>query len=247
MGAFHRSWKFWALNGASVAMLGLALMVASPHGGIFSVVRAGTTSTVTPPSASALDIATYSRVQQLRREVALQEQDLAAFGCTQAQAQQILGAVLSWYQQNSTNLATLEQQRVNVKRALQETNRQINLGPADDQKVTQMATLRQQVTALEQQRSQMIQQLATQTGALLTADQAAYWLAARSNVGLPDSMRYVRNAQNAPSPAAQQADWAKVAANSQASLAGVQQAEAAILPPPAVLSSAATAPAISHP
>jgi hypothetical protein len=144
-----------------------------------------------PPSTQPLDRLTYSRVRQLREQLALTNADLASVGCNQASAQDVLNALLTWYQQNASDWTEKESTLRSSMNALGETQRLIRVGPANEALVTRLASQKQTLETANTAWTQFIEGAATSARSKLSAEQIAVWTIARANLRSPSRYRYV--------------------------------------------------------
>jgi hypothetical protein len=143
-----------------------------------------------PTTAPAIDVTTFLRVRTLRERLALRNEDLAAMGCSQQQATQVLQALLAWASDNAAGWAQQEQNRRSADAAMAEATRQINVGPRDDALLANLPTLQQNVASAKQQSDAFFQEGADTVAAVLSSDQRQVWATARANSANAVPMRY---------------------------------------------------------
>lgn len=85
-----------------------------------------------PRQAIPVDPVVYGDVQQIRQAAALTTRDLAAMGCSQSQAEQVLTRLREWAEQNQATLQTKRSAERKARQALRASYRQMNLGPRDE-------------------------------------------------------------------------------------------------------------------
>lgn len=205
----------------------------------------------------AIDEVTYERVSALRGELCLSDADLAAVGCSQAQAEAVLSGLLRWYAQNKTRLEEAERACRIASADLRELNTKIRVGPRDEMAIASLP--RHQVALAEARagRASLIEEAAAAAGASMPAQGLAIWAAARSREDLPDRFRYApelsaeqvaalkqayRRYHNDPErleplvaatlSSGQAMSLAAAAENAKARGAGIASASATVLPPP---------------
>src|SRR2546421_4400862 len=101
MALVRRHWKLALIN---------CLLILLAAGLLTYRLMRGRAIAQTPPPTSqptaAIDPVTYCRIRDLRGRLSLTNRDLAAMGCTQQQAADVLSALLEWC---GTNQATFDQ------------------------------------------------------------------------------------------------------------------------------------------
>lgn len=155
-------------------------------------------STVTPASAQttpveATDPVVYSKVQKLRRELALTNGDLAAMGCTQAQAESILTALKSWYETNTAALTQADASVRTAQRNLRGAMRKHHVGPRDEALIASLPGLRSAVATAETNRKAAIDAAIPTIAGHIPSGQSTTWATARANVDRHSDLRYMPN------------------------------------------------------
>lgn len=144
-----------------------------------------------PPEPTPIDALTYSRVQTLRSGIGLDNTDLAAMGCTQQQAEEVLTAVLSWTRTNAASLGETEAAIATAEAALRDALQ--SQGRGEEVSANQMVTLKAAVQTAIETRTTLTTGLATAVAAELNQEQAGVWTTAKANHSLPARYRYVPN------------------------------------------------------
>jgi hypothetical protein len=137
-----------------------------------------------------LDPLTLTRMAELRRSLALENRDLAALGCSQQQASQVLSALLSWYQANTTGWSQAEAAEQNAWAALQEANHSINVGPKNPTLLAQRAGLKQGLTSARLARQTFFESANSSVSGNLNGNQSTTWGIAKANRDLLERYRY---------------------------------------------------------
>lgn len=170
---------------------------------LIAVVAMGVLSFMPPPSvtpasaqtspAEEIDPVVYSAVQRLRRELALTNRDLAAMGCTQAQAEATLNALKDWYE---TNAAALGRAKANVRSAerdLRMAMKRYYQGPRDEALIASLPGLRSAVSATQARRKATIDAAIPTVQPHLPSGQSTLWATARANTKRHSDLRYIAN------------------------------------------------------
>ena len=139
------------------------------------------------------DPVVYSRVQQLRQELALTNLDLAAMGLSQAQAEGVLQRLIDWQAANEATLAAREQAQHQATGALRQAYQKINVGPRNDRLIQQVPTLEAQVQEARQQQTQLLDGFIASESVRLDNTQQRIWAAARANPAVSSDLRYISN------------------------------------------------------
>jgi hypothetical protein len=205
MAAIRKHWKLAVLNVLLiVGMLGILtwymVRSGSPVATAQSVSSGWSSGTASPPanSPTPTDPIVYARIETLRQRIALSNMDLAAMGCSQAQASSVFSTLLTWYQANQGTWSQAEQNETSARNDLQETWRLINVGPKDDNVLSQLPTKQQNITTAVSARQQVEQTAANAVAGVLTSSQNTLWMTIQANAAVPDVYRF------APSLSAQQ-------------------------------------------
>jgi hypothetical protein len=189
----RRHWRLFLLQALLIAAGAIFLTLSFTKSPRSAMAAPGGSATPPPAaSASAVDPVTYARVRQLREKLALTNQDLAAAGCSQTQATQVLSALLSWYTANASSWDQLEQNQRSAQQQVQAAVRQINVGPKDDTLLAQLPALQQAAASAAQQMDQLILSASPTASALLSSSGQSVWATAQANaaLGVPDQYRF---------------------------------------------------------
>lgn len=138
----------------------------------------------------------YTRVQQLRQELSLTNFDLAAMGCDEESATQILESLKSWCRTNQATLDQNHRDTLQAKATIREAIRQINIGPAPGSEpnstiARSLPGLQKDLVNLLEQRKSTLDGLAAQIETTMDTSKRHIWQSARANVGMPTQLRYV--------------------------------------------------------
>lgn len=198
MAAIRRHWRAVLLNLLIVALAtgSLAYFLASRPVTAESTAADGGGSLGGSDAAAAaprmIDPVTYSQVQQLREQLCLSNHDLAAMGCTQASAEQVLSSILAWYEQNKVVLEQNDQAMLVAQSDAREAVRLMNIGPANAQHGRQYRQACDAAGTALQQRKQLLDAAIAALTPGLNGEQQAIWQAALANRS-HDRYRYVPN------------------------------------------------------
>ncbi len=201
----RQHWRL-ALLQLLVVVAGVGLLVhrvlKSPQKAIAAIVdvsgTGGNTSGTAQPKQSLHDKLNealhYRRVLQLREKLSLRNVDIAAMGCTQHQATQMLTGLSTWITANSVKLEQQEQLRIEAMNALAVALTQVNIGPRDESVLNQLPRLQQNVASAIQQRDQTLESAAAIVTTSLSPTQQQIWAAAKANaaLGAPEQFRYAQ-------------------------------------------------------
>lgn len=142
-------------------------------------------------TAPALDAASYSRVQSLRRGLCLSNADLAAMGLSPSSAAGVLETLVGWYRQNESAIASLERQTLVANRGLLELRRRESLGTQNGDGSALAAAYLEQLKQLAAERKRLEESARTAVSAQLPAEAVGVWNTARANAGWAERLRYV--------------------------------------------------------
>lgn len=185
MALMRRHWKLFAFN--------MLLVLGAMSALVWHLLQRPevTLAQPAPPEPVPVDALTYSRVQTLRSGIALDNTDLAAMGCTQQQAEEVLTEVLSWTRTNAASLGETEAAIASAEAALRDALQ--SRGRGEEVSANQMATLKAAVQTALEARDTLTAGLTTAVTGELTQEQAAVWTTAKSNQSLPEKYRFVPN------------------------------------------------------
>jgi len=272
MAVVRRHWAFLLAIPCLIAILVLAVLQqpASTLNARASDVALTAFVAQTQPStadlvAGRIAARVYMRTQQLRKELALTNQDLASLGVSASTAGQVITDVKVFLSSPTDPLAAANAMYASAERAINEAVRQINTGEGGASVLSSLPTLKQNRDNAAVARLSAMAPVIAQVNALLTADQQAMWQSARAyaqlerlpgSITAKGALRYVsgltpdqieqfdtaaRQGGQAGSAAASVLSSNQLAViqtarqNLQASIAGVSVAEAAVLPMPTLL------------
>lgn len=138
-----------------------------------------------------LDTDAWSDIRRLRRELSLENGDLAGIGCDMARAAAVLGSVKQWY---FTNEEALRQRTRSVNEAraqVRRTQRRVHMGPRDEAVLRQLADRKTALQQAEAQRKALVDQLIPVVQSRLTQPQATAWSAVRNARAVGGFGKYV--------------------------------------------------------
>jgi hypothetical protein len=140
-------------------------------------------SIVKQPAAASgkLDAAAYQRIEDLRAELALSIDDLAALGLNSISAKSVLSTVKDFALANSKSLDSSQSILTQTKRDLQNINRLLDSGRRDETLVALAKSRHQELIHAQMQRNFVVGELVEKIDALLTPQQQSMWAVARSN------------------------------------------------------------------
>lgn len=147
-------------------------------------------------AGSALDaneLEAYAKVQQLRRELALTNADLAAMDCTQAQAKAVMDSLLDWVKTNQTQLQQAEANVRTARSRLRQTMQKIHVGPRNPTLINEVPTLKQNYATALANRQQWYDSAANALAASMPTAQVTVWQTARTNKDGLARYRFVPN------------------------------------------------------
>ncbi len=153
---------------------------------------------VSATGSQTIDPNVYTRVQQIRQELSLANRDLAAMGCDEETATQILQSLKSWCTTNQAVLDRHHQDTIQAKAKLRDAVRRINEGTDDPRVSRSLPELRADLVHLAEQRQIMMDGLIANLESQLSSTQRLVWQTARENNGLPASLRYVPGLSSEP-------------------------------------------------
>jgi hypothetical protein len=142
-------------------------------------------------AADKIDVATYTGMCRLRKDLDLDNETLAAMGCSESEATAALNALLGWYGSNKAEIAAGRLAKIQATRALGLALRKIGMGPRDEGLIAKIPTLKAAVAAAAKQRSDFLAAATEAVAAKLSAAQKGVWMTARGNAALPGKYRYV--------------------------------------------------------
>ncbi len=167
--------------------------------GADSVAQEATGGETAAAQEGGLDRATRDRIRGLRRQLGLANEDLAALGCSQVDAKEVLGALRTWYETNEAALASARAAEATAKAALRDALRKVRIGPRDQALLTRLPALKTAYGSALRQRYDLVKTAVPAVEAKLTASQKSLWRAVRKSSGLPRKYRYVPDITTAQS------------------------------------------------
>ena len=183
--------QFLKRNGRTLSLQAALLSVA-----IGLIVALATMQHWMPPSAYAQEVArqidpvVYSGVQEVRRDLALTNADLAAMGLNQESAKLVLADALDWYEANQASILQRDQAVRAAKRQLSDTYRLIHIGPRNESLMSSVSGLEANLATARSARDQYLNGLVSQIETRLSTDQRRVWQTARVNRDAPVDLRY---------------------------------------------------------
>ena len=93
-----------------------------------------------------------SRLKRLQGDLGLTHRDLAAMGLNQAQAQDVLQALLDWSEANRARVDAARVAERQARAQLRKAMRQVRIGPRDEAVIRSLPRLQEQVQQKQQQR-----------------------------------------------------------------------------------------------
>ncbi|MCC6680522.1 MAG: hypothetical protein IT445_06425 [Phycisphaeraceae bacterium] len=133
----------------------------------------------------------YIKVQELRRDLALTNEDLAALGLNREQAETVLQTLVSWCESHQAELAAQQTAERSDRQALSEVQRQINIGPRNEQVVQQLPGIQAQVASARDLRKQLLAAAGSAVESQFDTDQQRVWAVAKGNIPTSSQLRYV--------------------------------------------------------
>ncbi len=140
---------------------------------------------------NTIDAALYSRVMRLRNEIALTNDDLAAMGLTQAQAEDVLTRLLDWVETNQPAMIQADNALRDARRAVVALQRRIQTGEADELEVQGFGDLYQVVADADAARKTLRHQAGAHAVAPAPENLRSQWAQAHANAHLPADLRHV--------------------------------------------------------
>ncbi len=210
-------------------------------------------------SSTAVELSpqAYHYIQALRKDIRLAERDLAAMGCSQAEAEELLQTVVAWYQANESTIQSEREAVRQGRNQMRLLQRKMNVGPRDERVIAQYETTQAGLARHYDARFNRQQSLIETVRGLMTQSQKSIHDAAMHNGSLPGNLKYVAGLTadqkaevmrvvrqvsrtkadiqavlNRELTASQKRLCDQADANVRACLAGVRRAENAVMPKP---------------
>ncbi len=143
-----------------------------------------------PKVTTALSPEVFCAVRDLRKKFALNNQDLAAMGCTEIQAKEILNTLLVWYKTSKIDLDAAQRAEDVAMRNLRQAVRKINMG-SKDASDSDVRRLHKELAAIRKRHETLKSGVIAVVGKKLTKEQGSFWEAIRANIHAPAKYRYV--------------------------------------------------------
>ena len=137
-----------------------------------------------------IDAETYCRVRALRQRLGVQNQSLAAMGCSESQATTVLQTLIEWYQANVAALETARGNKRAAAKALRLALRRVSKGPRDEELLQSIPGLRATFVQAALQEKSLLANAAVAIEAKLTASQKPLWQTIRAVAPAPEKYRY---------------------------------------------------------
>lgn len=142
-----------------------------------------------------LDAVGYTQIQQLRVDLVLTNRDLAAMGCTQADAEIVLSRLKAWHESNRASLEQTKQACLHARRQLRQTMLRYHTGDAEAISANTLDAHKQTIIAADEAHQALLNSVADHLAISLNSNQREVWQTAKANAqaGAPSSFRYVKN------------------------------------------------------
>ncbi len=144
------------------------------------------------------DHAMYSRVNVIRGEIGLENEDLAAMGCDQVKAKEILNLLKQWCITNATQIKVIHKAQAIANQKLHKLNQKINRGRSKDnlseldaQIMTKITATKDNLKLLHEQHEALDNTAKVIVSAVLTTSQLNAWQAILANLGQNKQYRYI--------------------------------------------------------
>ena len=177
----------WLLvSGATFGCIAVALVVSAVWPSQRAHAEPGATAALAPSAATA--------VEQLRQRTGVSDEAIAAMGLNQTAAQELLSAVLGWYESNKAALDRLkEAERIGTAQ-MAASSAKISAGKGDAATVRSYSDAQAAASASIKEQAELVKGLDSAIAARLSDDQKAILKASRDNAGAPSPYRYLRGA-----------------------------------------------------
>jgi len=162
-------------------------------GSVVALDLAGTAVAAEPgqdTESEKIEAVTYCRIRDLREEICLRNEDLAAMGCTEANANAVFETLLGWYEAKKASLEAARETQRDAEKALRSALRRIGMGPRDENLIATVPALKAAVAQARAQRKTIVESAIAAVEAKLTSAQKGVWTIARANASLPSAYRY---------------------------------------------------------
>lgn len=143
--------------------------------------------------AEKVDAATYCAIRTIRSKIKLRNETIAAMGCDQAAAREVLETLLLWYRVKEPYLNIAEKTRIRAARELRDVLQKIGMGPRDEKLIKSVPTLKAARIGALRDYNNILKTGITAVEAKLSPARKALWAAARANGGRYSRYRYATN------------------------------------------------------
>jgi len=138
-----------------------------------------------------LSPAAYCQLERLRERLCLTNEDLAAMGCSESQARAVLNTLVSWFEQNKSQLRAAQADQIATEDQIRSVRKLVRIGLVDRQTLANFGSLSSTYAQQLQQESDLLDKAIEGLSGKLSDSQNSIWKAARDNTGLPGPYRYV--------------------------------------------------------
>ena len=143
-----------------------------------------------------LSAVAYSRIEALREELCLRNDNLAAMGCSQETTESVLKALMNWYDLKKTLLEQAQKDKALDLRELRNAQRSIHIGPRDEVLLAQYPGLKQAFSDAADDHQDLVMTAVSSIEAQLSMEQKSVWQAVRGNGDAFGPYRYVPDLTN---------------------------------------------------
>ena len=178
-----------SLLAASVVGLGIAGVMTQANQG--NEVKAAQVE----PQVDPVDPWVLDRIQGIRRELALTNDDLASMGLGLDESKAVLTDLKTWVEQNRTQLEAKDIAVKQARRELQLAQRSVRVGPRDETVIRSLPELEKALTDAGMSLKDFHEDAGQSIEGRLTNNQRAAWQTAKANLaaGVPSRYRYATN------------------------------------------------------
>ncbi len=178
-----------SLLAASVVGLGIAGVMTQFNQG--NEVKAAQVE----PQVDPVDPWVLDRTQDIRRELALTNGDLASLGLGLEEAKTVLTGLKTWVEQNRAQLEAKDIAALQARRELQLAQRSVRVGPRDEAVIRGLPGLEEALTDAATSRKNLYEGAGQSIEGRLTNEQRAAWQTAKANLeaGVPSRYRFAAN------------------------------------------------------
>jgi len=133
----------------------------------------------------------YDRIRLLRGQILLSNQDLAAAGCSEARAEEVLAAIRRWYTANKDTLTAKLRAEGSARRNLRKAVQRMHAGSDDANLMTSIRDLGATARQCQAECKALTDSLMSTVESTLSDTERAVYRAGRTNVGTVDPYRYL--------------------------------------------------------